>query len=462
MCEDSAVSGLDRVPGELVQAFIDNPYECPVLIDENGIVQFLSRYNSLGFSPDQAVGKHIAEIIPQTRLPRVLKTGRAEIGEPQEMHGEQEMIISRIPLKDKEGKVIGALGRLIFNDPKKIIAIYHRLEILKAQVKYYQSEIASLKGGSYVLDRIIGESSMMKEAKKLTLQAAVSNAPVLITGESGTGKELFAEAIHQNSYRAKGPFIKVNCAAIPHDLIESELFGYEGGAFTGARRNGKPGRFELAQGGSIFLDEIGDMPIQMQAKLLRVVQEHEFERVGGTKSLNLDFRIIAATNQNLQAMIEKGTFRKDLFYRLNVFVIQTPQLRDIPEDIPRIAQYFLGQFRKEQHRQNPVHISQRTLGLLQHYPWPGNVRELRNLIERAMNIADGEEITVGDLPKEFFHKGEKVSHAGYLPEARREAEKRLIMEALQSAKGNKVRAAEILGIHRTGLYQKMKRYGVTF
>ena len=461
MSKDLAGGGLSHlINDELIEAFFDNPYECPVLIDNRGIVQFLSRYNSLGFSPEQAIGKHITDIIPRTRLHKVLKTGRAEIGESQEMYGNHQMIITRIPLKNQQGDVIGALGRVMFNDPKKIIEIYHRMEILKGQVKYYQKEIASLKGGFYVLDRIIGDSHLMKEAKKLTLQAAVSNSPILITGESGTGKELFAEAIHQNSYRAKGPFIKVNCAAIPHDLIESELFGYEGGAFTGARRSGKPGKFELAQGGSIFLDEIGDMPMHMQAKLLRVVQEHEFERVGGTKPLNLDFRIIAATNQDLQVMIQKGTFRKDLFYRLNVFVIQTPQLRDIPEDIPRIAHYFLSHFRKEQRRGGPTQISQETLDLLQQYHWPGNVRELRNLIERAINIAEGDEITVADLPKEFYQRGSKINPVGYLPEARKEAEKRLIVEALRSANGNKVRAAKMLGIHRTGLYQKIKRYGL--
>jgi len=313
---------------ELLYAFIDNPYECPILIDDKGIVRFMSRYNAevYGISPIDAVGKHVTEVIKNSNLDSLLKTGKAEIGKLVYV-GDRKLILARIPLKDLNGNIIGVLSKLMFHQAEKISKLYHRMEILEEHLKYYQTEIVSLKGGAYGLERIIGESVPMKEVKKLTLQAAESDASVLLTGESGTGKELFAEAIHEKSNRAKGPFIKVNCAAIPQDLIESELFGYEGGSFTGARKKGKPGKFELADGGTIFLDEIGDMPLRMQAKLLRVIQEHEIEKVGGTKPIPLDFRVIAATNRDLEAMIEKGTFRMDLFYRLNIFQIHVPSLR---------------------------------------------------------------------------------------------------------------------------------------
>lgn len=455
---------LPDVDEKLLHAFIDNPYECPVLIDDQGIVRFMSRYNTeaYGMSSAEAVGKHVKEVIKDTCLNNVLRSGKAEIGKVFYVGG-RKRIVARIPLKDREGNVIGALTKLMFHQTEKITELYHRMEILEEHVKYYQSEIAGLKGGAYVLEQIIGESPVMKDTKKLTLQAAGSDASVLITGESGTGKELFAEAIHQKSRRVSGPFIKVNCAAIPHELIESELFGFEGGSFTGARQKGKLGKFQLADGGTIFLDEIGDMPIPMQAKLLRVLQDHEIERVGGIKPLKVDFRAIAATNQDLERMIQEGGFRMDLFYRLDVFRIRTPSLREMPEDIPRILYYFLSRLRGKQ-RRTPSRISGEAMALLKHYPWPGNVRELENLVERSMNVAERDEITVNDLPnrlREFYRVREgAVGHAGLLRDILMDAEKSAIVEALHVANGNKAEASRVLGIHRTGLYQKIRYHQI--
>jgi transcriptional regulator with PAS, ATPase and Fis domain len=453
---------LTHIDAELFYAFIDNPYECPIVIDNKGIIRFMSRYNekAYGVTSNDAVGRHINEVVKGSHLCDVLKTGKAEIGKVFYTGG-RKRIIARIPLKDSKGHVLGAVTKLMFHQTEKITELYHRMEILEEHLKYYQTEIASLKGDAYGLERIIGESLPMQETKKLTLQAAGSDASVMITGESGTGKELFAEAVHQKSQRAAGPFIKVNCAAIPHELIESELFGYEGGSFTGAREQGKPGKFELANGGTIFLDEIGDMPLQMQAKLLRVLQEHEIERVGGTKPLKLDFRVIAATNRNLEDMIQKGTLRKDLFYRLNTFHIHAPCLREIVEDIPRIAYYYLTQLRKKQHGV-ARRISSEAMTLLKRYSWPGNVRELRNVIERSMNIEEGNQITIDDLPnriREFYRERyHTAGDTGLLRDILLDAEKRALVEALRMASGNRVKAARMLGIHRTGLYQKIKRY----
>lgn len=455
---------LHDIDEQLLLAFVDNPYECSILIDDKGIIRYMSRYNAkvYGTSPEEAVGKHIKEVVKDSRLDTVLRTGKAEIGKVFYVGG-RKRIIARIPLKDTKGRVVGVSTKLMFHQAEKISELYHRMEILGEHLKYYQAEILSLKGVAYGLERIIGESNLMLEVKGLTLQAAGSDASVLITGESGTGKELFAEALHQKSRRAGGPFIKVNCAAIPHELIESELFGYEGGSFTGARERGKPGKFELADGGTILLDEIGDMHLQMQAKLLRVIQEHEIERVGGTKPVKLDFRVIAATNQDLDEMIRKGTFRMDLYYRINIFHINAPSLRDMVEDIPRIVYYFLSFYREKQ-PQAPTRISGEAMELLKRYRWPGNVRELRNIIERSMNVAEGNEITVNDLPnriREFYRERYVTAGGtGLLREILIDAEKRAIREALRMADGNKTKAAGILGIHRTGLYEKMKRYGL--
>ena len=464
MRNDTPPRWVSRTGPLLLDAFVDNPYECPIVIDRDGIIRFMSRYNTRekGYimAPEEAVGKHITEVVKKTRMPEVLKTGKAEIGKTFFI-GERQRIIARIPLKDPEGNVIGVLGKLMFHQTEKIKELHRRIEILKGQVQYYRSEVTSFEGGRHAWEKIIGESQAMAEARKYGLQAATSDASALITGESGTGKELFALAIHQNSHRANGPFIKVNCAAIPHELIESEIFGYEGGAFTGARTKGKPGKFELADHGTIFLDEIGDMPLPMQAKLLRVLQEHEVERIGATRSTKLDFRVIAATNQDLGRMIKESLFRSDLFYRLNIFHIRTPSLREMPEDIPRIAYYLLSNLR-EKRRLIPNRISPEAMTLFKRYSWPGNVRELKNALERAMNIAEGHQISVDDLPgriRKFYDEADGTAGpVGLLRNILADAEKRAIVEALRFTAGNKAKAARILGMHRTGLYQKLKRY----
>ena len=466
MAKDKHPRWLAETDSRLLDAFVDNPYECPIVIDSDGIVRFMSRYNTkkAGYvvEPEDAMGKHITEVVKETRMLEVLKTGKAEIGKTFFI-GDRQRVIARIPLKDKQGRVIGVLGKLMFHQMDKLKDLYRRIEILEGQVQYYRSEVTSFEGGRHAWEKIIGESMAMGVAKKRGVQAASSDASALITGESGTGKELFAQAIHQNSRRAEGPFIKVNCAAIPHDLIESEIFGYEGGAFTGARTHGKPGKFELADHGTIFLDEIGDMPLPMQAKLLRVLQEHEVERIGATRSTKLDFRVIAATNQDLAHMIKEGRFRSDLFYRLNIFHIRTPSLREMQEDIPRIAYYLLSILR-EKRRLIPGRISPEAMALFKQYPWPGNVRELKNALERAMNIAEGQQISVEDLPerirKFYGEAGGEADRLGLLRNILADAEKRAIVEALRYTGGNKVKASRILGMHRTGLYQKIKRHEI--
>jgi two-component system response regulator AtoC len=317
------------------------------------------------------------------------------------------------------------------------------------------------------ISSIIGSSAPMQEVFKLISKIAHSPSTVLVWGESGTGKELVAFEIHRNSPRAEKPFIKINCAAIPATLIESELFGYEKGAFTGAVAS-KPGRFELAHEGTLFLDEVGEMPLEMQVKLLRVLQEQEFERVGGIETTRVDVRIIAATNKDLQEEVKNGRFREDLYYRLNVVPIHLPALRERMEDIDLLVPYFLQQF-NEKLKKEITGITPETLISLKSYAWPGNIRQLENVLERMMLMCDGTYLSTDDLPDEFTvsarePSSEQTDGSPSLKQiVRRQTqalEKGLIEKALEETGGNVTRAAEKLGLSRKGLQLKIKELGL--
>ena len=308
---------------------------------------------------------------------------------------------------------------------------------------------------------LVGESPAIHALRTQILSAAPSHGRVLIRGESGTGKELIARAIHRQSLRAERPFVEVNCAAIPDELIESELFGHERGAFTGATTK-RRGKFELADGGTIFLDEVGDMSIKTQAKVLRVLQEQTFERVGGSETLTVDVRVIAASNKDLEDEIQRGTFREDLFYRLNVIPFEVLPLHDRKEDIVLLAEHFLGLFSRE-YGKREKNISRDALDLLLKYPWPGNVRELRNVMERMVIMVPRNSIEAGDLETSLRIRAESEpgeEMEGTLREAREQFEKKFILHRLQETHWNITRAAERLGIERSNLHRKMKGYGV--
>ncbi len=318
---------------------------------------------------------------------------------------------------------------------------------------------------------IIGESTQMQDIFKIIDKVADTPSTVLITGESGTGKELIATALHDGSSRRDKPLIKINCAAIPKDLMESELFGYERGAFTGAVTS-KPGRFELADGGTLFLDEIAEIPVEMQVKLLRALQESEFERVGGIKTTRVDVRLVAATNRDLHKEVESGTFRKDLYYRLNVVPIVLPPLRDRKGDIPKLVVHFVEKYNKRLNKKIEG-VADDALAVLQAWPWPGNIRELENLMERVIVFADGPMLTAKDLP-EPVRGGSAQAATGAEPGAtpavgalkdivRQETakvEKDLIVKALEETQGNVTRAAKLLQISRKSLQTKMKEFGL--
>lgn len=311
---------------------------------------------------------------------------------------------------------------------------------------------------------IISCSASMKKIFDTIKKVAPTTTTILITGETGTGKELIANAIHRNSPRRNSPFIKINCAAISENLIESELFGHERGAFTGAVSR-KPGRFELAHKGTLFLDEVGELPIEMQAKLLRVIQDHEFERVGGLETIKVDVRLIAATNRNLLRDIKEGRFRDDLYYRLNVVPIHVDSLRERKEDITPLTDYFVNKFNKKLNRNVEIDSAVRRLFL--NYSWPGNVRELENIIERLVLMSEGDTITPEDVPPELISREGEVSPAGdkksfkeTIKNRTDEIEKQIITDTLKECNGNVTKAALKLGLSRRGLHLKMAKYNL--
>jgi two-component system response regulator HydG len=330
---------------------------------------------------------------------------------------------------------------------------------LMAENILLREELAQTVG----LGEIIGCSERMKQATELVQKVALSDTTVLLMGESGTGKELFARAIHHLSPRKDGPYVTINCAAIPRELLENELFGSERGAFTSSVAR-KMGKFEIAEQGSIFLDEVGDMDISLQAKLLRVLQEKRFERLGGTKTINVNVRVIAASNMDLRDAISRRVFREDLYYRLSVFPITIPPLRDRREDVPELAEYFVRRFSLEM-KKKPVRLSREALVLLDKYHWPGNVRELENTIERAIILCEGRTITPEHLAIRLATTSEiRLREGAGLKEvaalAQAEAEKSLIKRVLAQTRGNKRRTADILKIDYTTLFEKLKKYGL--
>ena len=327
-----------------------------------------------------------------------------------------------------------------------------------------ESEKSSVTG---LFPHIIGESEPIKKVFALIGKVCDTNSTVLIQGESGTGKELIAKALHYNGNRAKGPFIPVNCGAIPAELLESELLGHEKGAFTHAIRT-RQGRFELADGGTLFLDEIAEMSPVLQVKILRVLQERQFERVGGTKTIKSDFRVIAATNRNLADEVKNGRFREDLYYRLTVLPVSAPSLRERFNDISLLADYFVKKFNQSKER-SIRGIDPEVISAFLNYSWPGNVRELENVIERMVILAEGEMLTVADLPERFVN-GASLPGAGdiqeipdqgfYLSEMVGNFEKKIIIQAMKQTGWVKNQAAKLINVNRTTLLEKMKRFGI--
>lgn len=439
---------------------LDNAYQGFVLVNEEGKIIKWNYEKLFGIKEEDALGKHVEDVIENTRLHIVLKTGKKELYDVQRIQG-HDMIASRTPII-RNGNIIGAVGTVLFKDIKEVTDLAKRLKVLESTVDKYKSEISRMYCANYSFDNIITKNKHMLKLIDEAKKAANSNSTILIEGESGTGKEYFAHAIHEESSRRLAPFIRINCAAIPHELLESELFGYEAGAFTGAKKEGKIGKLELANGGTILLDEIGSMPVSMQAKLLRVLEEREFERIGGNTSIKIDVRLIASSNENLEQLVNKGRFRQDLYFRLNVVRIHIPPLRDRIDDIPWLCEDILNNQIKNV-GSTPKSVTDRALFALKLYSWPGNVRELRNILERASNVSIGNYIDIQHLPDYISNKvtnGRINTDKQTLKDKLAEAEMNAVLEALKYCKGNRTKAANLLGIHRTALYKKLGSHGI--
>lgn len=431
----------------LMEAVVNSAHDAVIAVDRHGNITLANEHAKklLGLSGD-VLGKPITDYIPHSDMMRVLKTGRHEIGDVATVM-DRSIVINRIPVVVKD-QIVGAVSNF-----KEIIDI-QKME-MSLRKKLHENGLEA----RYRLDSIIGTSAEIQETKEQAALFAKTNATVLITGESGTGKELFAQGIHLESGRALGPFLAVNCAALPESLLESELFGYEDGAFTGAKKGGKPGLFELAHGGTLFLDEIGEMPLRIQVLLLRVLQERRIRRVGGERIIPVDVRIVAATNRDLAEEIERDRFRADLYYRINMLKLDVPPLRDRLEDIPVLMDRMIQEL-NEQHEQKVERIDPAIYRLFQTYHWPGNVRELRNVVERMVLLAKGGKVCKEDAAFLFAKKKTRPTHGAQaiasLQLLNPEAEK--IVAALQQARHNKTLAAKALGMDRSTLWRKMKQY----
>jgi PAS domain S-box-containing protein len=454
----AAQSNRDRA---MLEDALGHAYEGLVITDADGyVVKTNEAYATfLGLRQQDLVGRHVTEVVENTRMHIVAKTGVAEIAQLQKIKG-HEMICSRIPILE-HGKVIAVVGKIIFQDVDDLFAMTGRFATMKKELDFYKSELRKRLGAKHSFGDIVGQSAALEEVKALARKVARSDTTVLLKGESGTGKELFAHSIHVESGRALGPFVKVNCAAIPETLFESELFGYKGGAFTGAQRHGKKGKFALADKGTIFLDEVSELPLAMQVKLLRVLQEREIEPVGAIEPEPIDVRIVAATNKDLETLLAQGVFRHDLYYRLNVVKLEIPPLRQRTDDIPIIAEDLLRRLEKE--TGVPVEgIDHEAEAVLRAYPWPGNVRELRNTLEQALYVKSGNVIRKRDLSRSVLSavEGGTLEDGHTLKEQLRRTEEELLRRALHDAKGDKLAAAARLGISKSSLYAKIEQYGL--
>lgn len=448
---------------EMFRLVFDAIHNGVMVTDAEGYLLLMNKpYGEfLKLDPEKQIGRHCSEVVDNTRMHVVARTGEAEINKTQRIQG-QDMVVQRIPIR-RGGEVVAVFGQVMFKDVRDVGRLASELSLLQSKVRLYEQELYNLRSTRYTLESIVGRSPEMDSLKREALRASGNDYPVLITGESGTGKDIFAQAIHQAGPRRIHPFVRINCSAIPKDLMEAELFGYVKGAFTGAQSGGKPGKFELADQGTVFLDEIGELPLEMQPKLLRIIEDKEFERVGGTRVLRPDFRIIAATNRDLERLVAEGGFRTDLFYRLNVMCVDIPPLRQRPEDIPVLARYFLEDMAREAGLHH-IPLDHEAEVILRDHSWPGNVRELINVLERALVSREGEGLSPSDLP--FHLRGKRTQSfagqgRGTLRETVERAEKEALRQALRESGENKTLAARSLGIHRTLLYKKMKRYGLS-
>jgi transcriptional regulator with PAS, ATPase and Fis domain len=454
-----------------------NASEGMLLVDRDARVVWINdqyrRYlPALGFAREEDfVGHPVSEVIQNTQMHRVIETGKPILIDLLSNRA-GTFVVSRIPLRDEKGEVIGALGIVLFDHPETTLQpLIHKFAALQRELDDARRELATQRRNKYTLASFVGISPAATEVKRQARRAAMSSSPVLLLGETGTGKELLAHAIHAASSRAKGPLVGVNIAAVPDTLLEAEFFGVAPGAYTGADRKGRDGKFKLADGGTLFLDEIGDMPLALQPKLLRALQEGEIEPLGSNKLVRFDARVIAATSRDLGELVRQGKFREDLFYRLNVLPIRVPALRERLADIPALIEVLAEDIGLRNGAPAPD-FSADAIALLAAQSWRGNIRELRNVLEQAAMRSDSHHIDAPSVEEVLRESGiEEIRPAAQaaavatanppgralrpLAQQVAELERKAIDAALAATSGNKLAAARLLGISRAKLYERL-------
>jgi transcriptional regulator with PAS, ATPase and Fis domain len=443
---------------------IEQSSEGTVIVDRDANIVWMNERYAKRFglqSAQNAIGKACESVIPGSLLREVVRTGRPILLDMQDTPKEP-LVVMRLPIQDDAGEVIGAIGFALFDELRSLSPMLKRYMSMQEELASTRSLLRA-RQTKYNFAHFIGTSAASLEVKRRARRSASTDSPVLLLGETGTGKELLAQAIHNASPRAHKAFVSINSAAIPESLLEAEFFGTAPGAFTGADRKARAGKLQIAQGGTLFLDEIGDMPLPLQSKLLRVLQEKEFEPVGSNDVIQSDVRVIAATSTDLEAAIKRGEFRADLYYRLNVLPIQVPPLRDRLDDLPALSEAILEELRS-QHELNGE-----ALGLLGQHAWPGNIRELRNVLERAALLSDDLRLTVADIraaigtftpvQRMALAPVEPVEHETFSA-ARARFDRQLIETTLAQCGGKVIEAAARLGLGRSTLYKKMLALGI--
>jgi transcriptional regulator with PAS, ATPase and Fis domain len=453
----------------------DRLYEGAFAVDLEGRVVWMNdKFKALlgwnGVEPLE--GSAIEDVVPASRMREVVETGRADLLDIIAL-GDRQLVVSRIPLHDDAGTRVGAMGVILYDRIQALKPLVGKFQALQQDLAQARRDLAESRRAKYGFHHFAGASAAVLALKREARRAAERDAPILLLGETGTGKELLAHAIHAASARAERPMVRVNVAALPDALIEAELFGHAPGAFTGAERKGREGKFQLADGGTLFLDEVGDLPLALQPKLLRALEEQEVEPLGSNRLRQVDVRVIGATSRDLKAMVESGSFRADLYYRLSVLPLQVPALRDRPEDLPILVDALLDSMRVAG-KGAPPGIEPAALDVLAAHSWPGNVRELRNALEQAAARAEpGEAIGPAHLAgfapmAEAAPTSGRPSEDGRAPAAVRplrevmaQAERQAIVAALEAAGGVKLQAARLLGISRAQFYEKLAALGLT-
>lgn len=454
-----------RQAARSLSALFDTLYEGAFAIDLDGRVTWMNhKFKALigwnGAAPVE--GQPIDEVLPHSRMARVLDSGQADLLDIVPM-GKHQLTVSRLPLHDEAGRLSGAMGVILYDRLNSLKPLVDRFQALQAELEKARHELARSRAAKYSLATYVGATEVVRDLKHRARRAAEREVPVLITGETGVGKELLAHGIHAASARAARPMVRINVSAIPEGLLEGELFGAAPGAYTGADRKGREGKIKLADGGTLFLDEIGDMPANLQTKLLRVLQEQEIEPLGSNTVIPVDVRVISATSRDLKAMVDGGSFRADLYYRLNVLPLHAPPLRERLDDLPLLCDTLLDDMA---HRAGhaPRAISAAAVRRLARHGWPGNVRELRNVLEQAAATSEDDvlEAEVFDalLPPPAAEPAAVPVQVGGgavrpLREVLAEVEREAIRAALEATGGNRSQAAKALGISRAQFYEKM-------